>query len=288
MTAATASGGLFSRLRRAVESAVGGGSGSASSDASAATTKKRPLTTSAADEHDWDDGADDPFAGSALASPSPSTTTSSAEAAAAANPEETAAAAAAAHLDAARERLRDLERERDLLNRQSTYDFGPDDAWLPLAGECAETLGGHFTYRVCLFDAAHQVDGAGGETSLGKWQGIEVGEAHQGAEAVFSGGDWCQNGPARSLRAKLVCGADFEVSGASEPATCVYSATVTAPQACSAEGLAKLEEAVRELDAEQARLAEEIAADEAARRAEEAAEAEAAAGGGGGAAHDEL
>jgi protein kinase C substrate 80K-H len=285
-TAGGSSGGLFSRLRRAVESAVGGsGSSSSSSDPSAATAnKKRPLTTSASEEHDWDDGVDDPFAGSALAS-NPSTTT--AEAAAAANPEETAAAAAAAHLDAARERLRDLERERDLLNRQSTYDFGPDDAWLPLAGECAETLGGHFTYRVCLFDAAHQVDGSGAETSLGKWQGIEVGDAHQGAEAVFSGGDWCQNGPARSLRAKLVCGSDFEVSGASEPATCVYSATVTLPQACTAAGLEQLEEAVRELDAEQARLAEEIAADEAARRAEAEAEA-AGAGGGGSGAHDEL
>jgi hypothetical protein len=264
-------GGLFSSLRRAVQNAVGGGADSAA--------PKEAKRASAGDfDVDGSDGEDDPFAGSALAAPDPdpdAPASSAAELSAAANPEAVAAAAAASRLDAAREHLRDLERERELLARQKGYDFGPDDAWRPLAGECAETAAGHFTYRVCLFDAAHQVDGAGHETSLGAWGGIvEEGPAGSGGEAaaaaaVFSGGDPCgADGPRRSLRARLACGAEFAVSDASEPETCVYAATVTAPQACTPEGLARLEAAVRDLDAEQARLAAEIAADEAERRAE--------------------
>jgi len=288
----------------------GDGNAVAPAAADAAVAADDPGADAGAAAHEpWDEdpfGAEEPDGDGGPPSPS-------AEAAAAANPEAVAAAAAAAALESARETARALERERELLSRQKEHDFGADGAWLALAGQCAETgggAGGHFTYRLCFFDAAAQVDGAGHETSLGKWAGIErgapegegaaaggEGEGGQGRPgaaageagvAVFSGGDWCQNGPARSLRARLVCGAEFRAWGASEPETCVYAATVSAPQACSQEGLAALERAAAALEAEQRRLAGQIAADEAARRQEAAAGEEEEQGAAPAAGHDEL
>lgn len=57
-----------------------------------------------------------------------------------------------------------------------TYDYGADDAWLALSSHCAEAREPQYTYRLCLFDKAAQVDNGGGhETSLGKWKGFEKG-----------------------------------------------------------------------------------------------------------------
>lgn len=57
-----------------------------------------------------------------------------------------------------------------------TYDYGADDAWVALASHCSEAREPQYSYRLCLFDKAAQVDNGGGhETSLGAWKGFEKG-----------------------------------------------------------------------------------------------------------------
>ena len=57
-----------------------------------------------------------------------------------------------------------------------TYDYGIDDAWVALTDHCSSAREPQYTYRLCLFDKAAQVDnGAGHETSLGLWRGFENG-----------------------------------------------------------------------------------------------------------------
>lgn len=61
------------------------------------------------------------------------------------------------------------------------YDYGKDDAWLALRTHCAEAREPQYTYRMCLFDRAAQVDNnAGHETKLGTWKGFEKGYTEVG------------------------------------------------------------------------------------------------------------
>lgn len=106
-------------------------------------------------------------------------------------------------------------------------------------------------------------------------------------QAVFDGGDFCHQHPARSLRVKLECGADERAWGASEPSTCSYSVHASSPAACKAEKLAELNASLQGLLAEEAALQAEIDAEEAARAGELAALRARLAGEGGGG-HDEL
>lgn len=67
-----------------------------------------------------------------------------------------------------------LETEKEQLIRWLTYDYGADEAWLPLVNKCVEARGSQYSYRICLFEKVAQVDtNAGHETSLGKWKGFE-------------------------------------------------------------------------------------------------------------------
>jgi Glucosidase II beta subunit-like protein len=56
-------------------------------------------------------------------------------------------------------------------------------------------------------------------------------------QAVFEGGDYCHQAPARSLRVKLECGAEEHAWDASEPETCAYIVHAATPAACKAESL---------------------------------------------------
>ena len=183
------------------------------------------------------------------------------EGAADSDPEMDAANAAVA---AAEERVSSLRAEKELLARQVGYDYGADDAWLALASHCSEAREPQYSYRLCLFDKAAQVDNnAGHETSLGRWRGFEKGYT----EGVFDNGDWCHQAPARSMRVTFQCGLEEAAWGASEPSTCTYAATMATPAACKEDDLKALEARLAELLQEERALAEEIAAEEAERKA---------------------
>jgi hypothetical protein len=125
-----------------------------------------------------------------------------------------------------------------------------------------------------------KIDTHGGhQTNLGLWKGFTEGYTH----AVFDGGDWCHQAPARSLTVAIVCGAGEAAWDGGEPSTCAYTSTLSTPAACSAAGLAALEAEYASLLAEEAALRAEIEAEAAAKAA-----AEAAGGAAGQAARDEL
>ena len=57
---------------------------------------------------------------------------------------------------------------------QLTHDYAPDGAWLELRSHCAEAKEAQFSYKLCLFDKAQQVDNNGGHrTNLGEWRGFD-------------------------------------------------------------------------------------------------------------------
>ena len=107
-------------------------------------------------------------------------------------------------------------------------------------------------YKVCPFGAATQ-----DSTSLGSFSGWRA--AADGAAAaasadanhtvmLFTGGQHCWNGPARSMTVTVECGETEALHSVDEPEKCSYASKLSTPAACDA----KFARALRlELDEEE-------------------------------------
>ena len=134
------------------------------------------------------------------------------------------------------------------------------DAQRGLQDTCVEHVSGKYTYRVCLFKSCEQKETSGYSwTSLGNWDatateadaeeeagngaGAEAEEEGEDEQEValrtgvlvlrFTGGERCWNGPLRSTRVVLECGADAEILSISEPETCSYELKLATPAVCT-------------------------------------------------------
>ncbi|KAK9809905.1 hypothetical protein WJX72_001391 [[Myrmecia] bisecta] len=144
--------------------------------------------------------------------------------------------------------LTDLERKKAELASKLGHDFGPSSEFLPLLDKCFEALVDKYTYAVCPYKDAVQKEGHV-STQLGRWEGLGLQEGR--ARMLFTGGQGCWQGPARSLKGPvrslkvdLVCGAAEELSKVAEPNRCEYEAQLVTPAACSAEQAEQLRQQV--------------------------------------------
>ncbi|KAK9786586.1 hypothetical protein WJX73_004059 [Symbiochloris irregularis] len=133
-------------------------------------------------------------------------------------------------------KLTELEREKQELERKLGLDLGPEGAFMPLIDRCIEANVDKYTYSVCPFKDAHQKDG-GAQTKLGGWSGWES----NGSVMSFTNGQGCWNGPARSITVTVVCGQDEALMNVLEPNRCEYIATMTTPAACTPAVLSALQ-----------------------------------------------
>ncbi|KAF1327755.1 Glucosidase, partial [Globisporangium splendens] len=129
------------------------------------------------------------------------------------------------HQETTRKLLTEEEELRKLdaiLNKS----YGADRVMYSLRDQCYETKSGEYTYSICLYGQAKQT-----ATRLGAMKDV----AEDTSEIEFTGGDKCWNGPERSLKVTLECGAlPVELYAVDEPATCVYTAKLRTPIACDA------------------------------------------------------
>lgn len=129
-----------------------------------------------------------------------------------------------------RDKTRDIEKRIDSLREKVERDYGPDDAFSPLDGQCFEYPDNEYIYIVCPFDKSTQKPKhGGGETNLGKWENWNLGHR----EMKFGGGQGCWNGPQRSMTVTIICGLETKMLSVSEPSKCVYTAAMETPAACA-------------------------------------------------------
>ncbi len=130
------------------------------------------------------------------------------------------------HLESTQSQINTLESDIKDLKDSLSRNYGPDDIYRALAGECVSAELGGYTYEVCFLGSINQKS-ATMTTLVGTWHHID----EHGA-LVFEGGQRCWNGPERSARVQISCGARHEVLRVKEAQKCEYIITMKSPAAC--------------------------------------------------------
>ncbi|GJJ73591.1 protein kinase C substrate 80K-H [Entomortierella parvispora] len=125
---------------------------------------------------------------------------------------------------------RRIQQEIEDVNRKMKVDYGKDESFAKLVDQCFEFKDREYTYSVCLFgNAAQKSDSS--NTSLGSFSGWE-GDDHR--VQMYTGGLKCWNGPERSVKMVLSCGAVNEIISVTEPEKCEYLYNFKTPAVCEA------------------------------------------------------
>ena len=132
-------------------------------------------------------------------------------------------------------------------------DYGLDDIFRALKGQCISGDVGEYTYEHCFMDRTKQKPKrGGGETNMGNFIRFDTefvdGETDADGKGLGSGerivmryenGQGCWNGPSRSTKVILACGPEEEVWKVSETEKCVYEIHQGSAAVCDTPGVKK-------------------------------------------------
>ncbi|KAH7677549.1 Glucosidase 2 subunit beta protein [Dioscorea alata] len=126
------------------------------------------------------------------------------------------------------------------------HDFGKEKEFYSFYDHCFESKRNKYTYKVCPFKEAIQVEGHS-TTRLGNWDKFE--DSYRIMQ--FSSGARCWNGPDRSLKVRLRCGLKNELTDIDEPSRCEYKAMLSTPAVCTEEKLQELQQKLEQMNSNQ-------------------------------------
>ncbi|XP_047146353.1 glucosidase 2 subunit beta isoform X4 [Hydra vulgaris] len=129
--------------------------------------------------------------------------------------------------------VKELENERRSVEEYLSIDYGYNNEFAILKDNCYEFTDREYIYKLCPFSKTTQRSKSGGsETDLGKWG--NWGELPMKySTMLYKDGAGCWNGPARSTKVSLSCGAESKLLAVSEPSRCEYAMEFQTPALCT-------------------------------------------------------
>ncbi len=151
-------------------------------------------------------------------------------------------------LKAAQDDLSNNENELKGHREDLDKDYGLDDVFRALKGQCVSKDSGEYTYELCWLDQTQQKPKKrGGNTGMGQFVRFDTitvddellpdGKGLGSGERValrYENGQHCWNGPNRSTLVVLACAETDEIWKITEEEKCVYRMEVGTPAVCGA------------------------------------------------------
>ncbi|XXG50935.1 hypothetical protein AAC387_Pa02g4826 [Persea americana] len=155
--------------------------------------------------------------------------------------------------DDADQKLSKLQSRISSLTNKLKEDLGMEKEFYSFYGRCFENKQTRYVYKVCPFKKATQVEGHS-TTKLGYWDGFN----NSYSVMQFTDGDGCWKGPNRSLKVRLECGLDNELTDIDEPSRCEYVALLSTPALCLEGKLKELQDELDLMNADQPQIHDEL------------------------------
>ena len=149
-------------------------------------------------------------------------------------------------LKAAQDSVKGDQRLLDEKGEDLAKDYGTDDVFRALKGQCVSRDSGEYTYELCWLEQTKQISKKNhGQTTMGKFASFDTvivddelmadGKGLGSGERValkYENGQHCWNGPNRSTLVVLACAEKDEVWKVTEEEKCVYRMEVGTPAVC--------------------------------------------------------
>lgn len=136
------------------------------------------------------------------------------------------------HSDAERT-VREIEANVRKIQQNLEKDYGLQQEYATLDGQCWEYEDKEYVYKLCLFQKVTQKSkSGGGEIGLGNW-GEWAGPSHNKYSVMkYTNGIACWNGPNRMTIVNVSCGLETKLLSVTEPYRCEYKMEFMTPAAC--------------------------------------------------------
>ncbi|XP_068622972.1 glucosidase 2 subunit beta [Battus philenor] len=129
--------------------------------------------------------------------------------------------------------VREIESNIRNFQQNLEKDYGLQQEYATLDGQCLEYEDKEYVYKLCLFQKVTQKSKNGGaEVGLGNWGEWAGEDGNKYSVMKYTNGVACWNGPNRMTTVNIHCGLETKMLSVTEPYRCEYKVELATQAAC--------------------------------------------------------